>query len=357
MSTESCFNPDRYLFPALVPTINLDVEVGGGQIIEVEADEETGSPEIRKNWGRELFVNIDGEFLRFKTYQADIDDDPFWLSDSQALQKASEEDSDGDSGVHNYYETLAAAHREEIDAFPITLVNKKYKYSYAWEKDYEGVWRFDEEWLGPQYSPYVVFYYKEGSDLEERTRIYINSDNNEYYEGVFQYDIDNDGIVPEYRIFELYTRPAKDEVSGKVIKGTKKNDAFEGGKLDDYIDGKKGNDILDGKEGNDALFGSKGLDQLYGANGDDYLSGGSGDDILEGGSGADIFALSAGDDLITDFSLEDGDKIDIKGKYTVLVEATSSGSMVSVENYGSLELNVDLVGVDLVDFIVQSVWR
>ena len=121
--------------------------------------------------------------------------------------------------------------------------------------------------------------------------------------------------------------------------------------------GKQGNDIVNGNNGDDALFGSKGRDQLYGSNGDDYLSGGSSDDILGGGSGADIFALSAGDDLIIDFSLEDGDKIALQGKHIgeFIVEATSSGSLVSVDNYGSLEVNINLEGVDLVDFVVQSV--
>ena len=78
---------------------------------------------------------------------------------------------------------------------------------------------------------------------------------------------------------------------------------------------------------------------------------------MGGGSGADIFALSAGDDLIIDFSLEDGDKIALQGKHIgeFIVEATSSGSLVSVDNYGSLEVNINLEGVDLVDFVVQSV--
>ena len=132
---------------------------------------------------------------------------------------------------------------------------------------------------------------------------------------------------------------------------------LEGGKLDDHIDGKKGNDIVYGKKGNDALFGSKGRDQLYGSQGDDYLSGGSDVDILEGGSGADIFALSSGNDQITDFSLEDGDKIAIKGQDVgnFTVTSTDFGSLISVEGYGSLEVDISLEGIDLVDYVFQSV--
>jgi Ca2+-binding RTX toxin-like protein len=128
-------------------------------------------------------------------------------------------------------------------------------------------------------------------------------------------------------------------------------------KENDHIDGKKGNDIVKGIKGNDALFGSKGRDQLYGAKGDDYLSGGSDDDILKGGSGADIFKLSSGGDQIIDFKIEDGDKIAIDRQHIgfFTVTSTDSGSLVSVEGYGSLEVDISLEGIDLVTFVVQAV--
>lgn len=132
---------------------------------------------------------------------------------------------------------------------------------------------------------------------------------------------------------------------------------LEGGRKNDHIDGKKGNDIVYGKKGDDALFGSKGRDQIYGSNGDDYLSGGSDDDILEGGSGADVFALSSGRDRIIDFNMEDGDKIAIQGHDVgnFTVTPTEFGSLVSVEGYGSLEIDISLEGIDLVIYVVQAV--
>ena len=58
-----------------------------------------------------------------------------------------------------------------------------------------------------------------------------------------------------------------------------------------------------------------GRDTLYGAGGDDILTGGSGKDSLYGGTGADIFRYGATDldarDSIKDFSISEGDKIDL----------------------------------------------
>ncbi|NCB59511.1 MAG: type I secretion C-terminal target domain-containing protein [Gammaproteobacteria bacterium] len=97
----------------------------------------------------------------------------------------------------------------------------------------------------------------------------------------------------------------------------------------DFISGRAGNDILRGVDGNDWLFGGYGKDFLYGDAGidtlfgnesNDTLVGGLGNDILTGGSGADIFKWTAADitssgapftDTITDFSMAQGDKLDL----------------------------------------------
>ena len=262
--------------------------------------------------------------------------------------------SDGDYDIEHYIETLAVSQRNEISNNPFFLVDKRGGSGGGYMQDYR-------DWISP-YRPYVLIFndrvdIHKKIGLREDSRTYIDEENNDYWESAFQYDINQDGFIPEYRTFELYTRPTKNEVNGKVIEGTKRDEVLDGGKLDDHIDGKKGNDIVNGKKGNDALFGSKGRDQLYGSQGDDYLSGGSGDDILEGGSGADIFALSSGNDRITDFNIEDGDKIAIQSKHVGDFEVTSTelGSLVSVEGYGSLIVDVSLEGIDLVSYIVQAV--
>ncbi|MEO0624587.1 MAG: calcium-binding protein, partial [Pseudomonadota bacterium] len=101
----------------------------------------------------------------------------------------------------------------------------------------------------------------------------------------------------------------------------------EGG--DDYIDGQGGNDFLRGDFGNDTLIGGDGDDILESGfffSEFPFGSSGFGADELTGGDGADLFrfipAISddpntqsrptePGPDCITDFSVEEGDRIDL----------------------------------------------
>ncbi len=65
------------------------------------------------------------------------------------------------------------------------------------------------------------------------------------------------------------------------------------------------------------LTGNAGNNVLFGGDGNDTLIGGLGNDTLTGGSGADIFAYDAYDttgaqyDVITDFSIAEGDRISL----------------------------------------------
>lgn len=218
---------------------------------------------------------------------------------------------DGDYDSTDWVETLAISQRNAISDNPLFLVNTLVYTSSGWIQDYE-------ETIA-EYRPKVLMF---EDRLDRRTKIglreesstTITEENNDLWEGVFQYDINQDGVIAKYIVFEDYQKPTQD-VNGEVIIGKKSNEALEGSTSDDFINGKKGNDIITGYEGNDALLGNKGRDQLYGLLGDDYLSGGGGDDFLEGGEGADVFALSKGDDQIIDFSLVDGDKIYVQEKY------------------------------------------
>jgi Ca2+-binding RTX toxin-like protein len=71
----------------------------------------------------------------------------------------------------------------------------------------------------------------------------------------------------------------------------------------------------DTRGGDDTLDGGEDDDILYGQGGDDTLIGGLGDDILTGGEGEDIFSWvdmdDGSSDIITDFSVADGDKLDL----------------------------------------------
>ena len=89
---------------------------------------------------------------------------------------------------------------------------------------------------------------------------------------------------------------------------------------------------------------------IHGEDGTDTLIGGLGNDILTGGDGADIFKWTADDiniasgapfsDTITDFSITEGDKLDLSdvltGDTTTLsnyLDVQASGSNVVVSVY------------------------
>lgn len=74
---------------------------------------------------------------------------------------------------------------------------------------------------------------------------------------------------------------------------------------------------LDGSAftGNQALFANGGGDVMTGGSGSDQFFAGSGNDTMTGGRGADTFSWgrrSTGSDSITDFSLAEGDRIDLR---------------------------------------------
>ena len=207
-------------------------------------------------------------------------------------------------------------------------------------------------------------------------------------------------------------------VAGDDISGTAGHDAIMGSSLGEHIFGLEGNDILTGGEGNDILNGGDGSDtasylnsatavtvnldagtatggdgndalasieniigsqfddsltgdnnvnHISGDAGTDTLIGGLGNDILTGGDGADIFKWTADDiniasgapfsDTITDFSITEGDKLDLSdvltGDTTTLsnyLDVQASGSNVVVSVYadgvsgGTADMTIVLEG-------------
>ncbi|MFM2589834.1 Ig-like domain-containing protein [Vibrio sp. TBV020] len=100
--------------------------------------------------------------------------------------------------------------------------------------------------------------------------------------------------------------------------------------------------------GDDLLDGGKGNDTLYGQGGDDTLIGGEGSDTLSGGSGADIFTwldlhLDGSNDVITDFSLTDNDKVDISDLFNNPSDTDVDNILTAISN--SVEANQDNSGV------------
>ncbi len=107
-----------------------------------------------------------------------------------------------------------------------------------------------------------------------------------------------------------------DPVLPEITRGTRSADTLEGGDGVDFISGRGGRDILNGGDG------------------DDFLNGGRGRDIMTGGDGADWFVFGRRD-VITDFSIEDGDSILFKASRDLTFEDLSirqvgSDTLVSV---------------------------
>lgn len=128
--------------------------------------------------------------------------------------------------------------------------------------------------------------------------------------------------------------PENDTIYGNggndTLLGNEGNDTLIGADGNDRLEGGDGNDWLSGYGGVDTLIGGAGADTLYGGSGRDTLDGGAGADTiflefdqavdtLTGGGGADLFQSSISSfitgntidtrDVITDFSVADGDRI------------------------------------------------
>ncbi len=134
-----------------------------------------------------------------------------------------------------------------------------------------------------------------------------------YSEGLLVPLSDANGIITGFEF------NAPQDVALDVI-GTIGDDKITTDAGDNEIRGRDGNDIIRGGEGDDILYGDAGRDTLYGDAGNDILEGGIGVDNLYGGEGADTFVFSGPAvteiDGIRDFSMAEGDKIDISDLLT-----------------------------------------
>lgn len=99
------------------------------------------------------------------------------------------------------------------------------------------------------------------------------------------------------------------------LDGGRGNDKLDGGLDSDVLNGGEGNDTILCGSGNDVANGGAGADYLSGYNGNDILNGGAGIDRLYGGADADTFVFDAdaltGRDTVKDFSLAQGDKLEL----------------------------------------------
>jgi Ca2+-binding RTX toxin-like protein len=151
---------------------------------------------------------------------------------------------------------------------------------------------------------------------------------------------------------------AFDDINGNVG-----NDSASGGAGDDWVVGGKDNDRLAGEDGADIVYGNLGADTCDGGAGDDLIRGGQQDDVLSGGAGddwlsgdrdndtltggagADIFHTfgDAGTDRVTDFSVAQGDRVQLDPGTLYTVAQMGSDTVISMAGGGQMIL----VGVSL----------
>jgi len=153
------------------------------------------------------------------------------------------------------------------------------------------------------------------------------------------------------------------------------NDMLFGGGGDDMLDGGDSDDTLLGEDGNDTLYGGAGDDTLVGGAGNDALIGGAGADVLTGGTGTDRFVFRVGElsadpaktDRITDFSRDEGDKIDLSAfdadpstakrdafTFVGTAEFSKRAGEVRIDTSGTYQvISGDLNGDGVADFTIN----
>jgi serralysin len=136
-----------------------------------------------------------------------------------------------------------------------------------------------------------------------------------------------------------------DDINGNMgndtAHGNDGDDWVVGGKDNDLLTGDNGFDIVYGNMGDDTVSGDAGVDWVRGGQGDDSVSGGAGDDWLwgdrgadtiSGGAGADIFHsfAGAGIDRITDFSLAEGDRVQLDPGTTYTLRQSGADTVIDL---------------------------
>jgi Ca2+-binding RTX toxin-like protein len=129
------------------------------------------------------------------------------------------------------------------------------------------------------------------------------------------------------------------------VVGGKDNDSLSGDNGADLVYGNLGSDTLDGGAGADIVRGGQGDDVLNGGSGADFVSGDLGSDTMTGGTGADSFHVftGTGADRILDFSLAEGDRVQLDPGNTYSVAQVGGDTVITL---GAGD-QVILVGVQL----------
>ncbi len=129
------------------------------------------------------------------------------------------------------------------------------------------------------------------------------------------------------------------------VVGGKGNDSLVGSDGQNLVYGNIGDDTCDGGAGDDIVRGGQGNDVLFGGDGADFVSGDKGDDTMTGGAGADIFHTfgDAGIDRVTDFSLAQGDRVQVDPGTVFTVSQSGADTLITM--VGGAQMT--LVGVQM----------
>jgi serralysin len=137
------------------------------------------------------------------------------------------------------------------------------------------------------------------------------------------------------------------------VVGGKDNDVLFGDAGGDLVYGNLGDDTLDGGAGADTMRGGQANDILAGGAGNDFVSGDRGEDTMTGGAGADLFHSSneAGTDRVLDFSVAQGDRVQLDPGTTFSVAQVGADTVVTLTGG-----QVVLVGVSMASLLAGSIF-
>ena len=123
------------------------------------------------------------------------------------------------------------------------------------------------------------------------------------------------------------------------INGTNKRDTLVGTEFSDTIKGEGGSDKINAGASSDTIYGGAGNDAIWGEAGDDIIDGGAGKNRLYGGDGSDTFVISGGKkNVIKDFNLDEGDKIQIDYWDVKTLRSNKQGTAIIFNNKDKLIL-------------------
>lgn len=152
-------------------------------------------------------------------------------------------------------------------------------------------------------------------------------------------------VVYGYGGFDVINgNPGNDTIAGgdggDWLLGGRDNDRVDGEAGNDLVNGNLGDDTCLGADGADSVRGGQGADSLSGGAGDDWLTGDRGDDVVAGGEGADVFYVftGSGRDVVIDFSVGQGDRIQLAAGETYAVAQQGADVVVTLGGGDSIVL-------------------